>query len=626
MADVMKSAELTTDTAFPARAEAAVSKGGFRGFLKTLLDIMPAKAALVVALMLCVTVTSGFGLLMLIPMLGAVGLDVHDGNMGRVAELMIDGFAAAGLQPTVGTVIGLYVLIAAANAALTRWKSIASTSLYQGFVVNLRQRLYRAITDADWLFFSRHRGSTFTHVLTNELERVGGATSAFVSLLVKIILATIYLTLAFYLSYSMTLMVVACGLGLSLLLLRQTRLGRQKGRAVSEAYEDLYSAISEHLAGMKISKSHGVEEHHVDMFAERADHTAKKHIDVVKNNADLSYWLNVGSVVILAAILYVGLEILALPLATILVLLFLFARLVPMFTGIQRGYQSFLNNLPAFDHVMAVQASCEASAEPSAATLELDLADSMQLEGVTFSYEGDRAAAALEGVDLVIPAGKTVAVVGPSGSGKSTLADLVVGLIVPDEGQVLIDGVALTPERRRAWRREIGYVAQDTFLFHDSVRANLLVAQPHASDEELWQALESAAAADFVAALPEGLDTVLGDRGVRLSGGERQRIALARALLRRPALLLLDEATSSLDAENEKRIQGAVDKLRGQMTILVIAHRLSTVRNADTVHVLDGGRLVESGDWQALFHKERGRFRALCEAQGLHADSWVASG
>ena len=621
----MKGAESSIATAVLDTGRNEVSSGGLRGFLKSILEFMPWKAALVVALMLGVTATSGFGLLMLIPMLGTVGLDVQDGNLGRVAEFMLGGFATFGLQPTVATVIVLYVLIVTANASLSRWQSIAATSLYQGFVVQLRQRLYRAITDADWLFFSRHRSSTFTHVLTNELQRVGGATSAFVSLLVKVILAAVYLSLALFLSFTMTLMVIACGLVLSLLLLRRTRLGREKGKAVSEAYEDLYSAISEHLAGMKISKSYGVEDHHVDMFAERADHTAKKHIDVVRNNADLSYWLNVGSVVILATILYVALEILALPLATILVLLFLFARLVPMFTGIQRGYQSFLNNLPAFDHVMAVQGRCEASAEPSAPEERLDLERSIRLEGVSFSYEGDGTAPALERVDMAIPAGKTAAVVGPSGSGKSTLADLVVGLIAPDAGEVLIDGEALTAEKRRGWRKQIGYVAQDTFLFHDSVRANLLVARPEAGEEELWQALESAAAADFVAALPERLDTVLGDRGVRLSGGERQRIALARALLRRPAMLLLDEATSALDAENEKHIQHAVEKLRGQMTILVIAHRLSTVRNADIIHVLDRGRLVESGDWQTLYRQEGGRFRALCEAQGIRSQSWMAT-
>ena len=205
---------------------------------------------------------------------------------------------------------------------------------------------------------------------------------------------------------------------------------------------------------------------------------------------------------------------------------------------------------------------------------------------------------------------------GPSGSGKSTLADLLLGLIVPARGRVLVDETPLTPDLLPAWREQIGYVPQDSFHFHDTVRANLLWARPEASEAELWEALE-VAAAGFVARLPQGLDTVLGDRGVRLSGGERQRVALARALVRRPAMLILDEATSSLDSENERRVQDAIERLHGHLTILVITHRLTTVRFADSIHVLEAGRVVESGDWDGLLNGSDGRFRAMCEAQGL---------
>jgi ATP-binding cassette subfamily C protein len=191
------------------------------------------------------------------------------------------------------------------------------------------------------------------------------------------------------------------------------------------------------------------------------------------------------------------------------------------------------------------------------------------------------------------------------------------GLIVPDQGHVLVDGMPLGAERLQSWRDQIGYVAQDTFLFNDTVRANLLWAHPKASGEEIDQALGLAAADEFVSSLPEGLETVLGDRGVRLSGGERQRLSLARGLLRKPSLLILDEATSALDSENEKRIQSAIDDLHGSMTILIITHRLSTIRGADVIHVLENGRLVESGDWKTLGRRPASRFAALSRAQGI---------
>ena len=247
---------------------------------------------------------------------------------------------------------------------------------------------------------------------------------------------------------------------------------------------------------------------------------------------------------------------------------------------------------------------------------ELQFNDRVRFDGVAFDYRDDGAAPALGGVDFDIAEGHTTAIVGPSGGGKSTIVDLLTGLLEPTRGRILVDGRPLRPEHLKAWRDAIGYVAQDTFLFHDSVRANLLWAKPDATESDLWDALGLAAAADFVRSLPEGLDTVVGDRGALLSGGERQRLALARALVRQPRLLILDEATSSLDSENETRIQAAIDGLHHRMTIVVITHRLSTVRDADLIHVIDRGRLVESGTWEALA-VANGRFGELCGAQGI---------
>ncbi|MGH9173140.1 MAG: ABC transporter ATP-binding protein, partial [Vicinamibacterales bacterium] len=207
---------------------------------------------------------------------------------------------------------------------------------------------------------------------------------------------------------------------------------------------------------------------------------------------------------------------------------------------------------------------------------------------------------AVRQLDMAIRQGTLTALVGASGAGKSTVADLLLGLLTPTEGQILVDGQPLTPDRLKAWRSQVGYVPQDTFLVHDTVRANLLWARPEASESDLWQALHLAAADEFVAGLAEGLDTVIGDRGLLISGGERQRLAFARALLRKPRLLILDEATNALDAENQSRIQRAIERLRHTTTIVMITHRLSTVRSADMIHVMDAGRLVDSGAWTEL--------------------------
>ena len=172
-----------------------------------------------------------------------------------------------------------------------------------------------------------------------------------------------------------------------------------------------------------------------------------------------------------------------------------------------------------------------------------------------------------------------MALVGPSGAGKSTVADLIAGLLIPDKGKIYCDSILLEGDQRLAWRRGLAYITQEVFLFHDTVRSNLSWVQPEASEEELWAMLELAEAAEFVKRLPEGIDTVIGDRGVRLSGGERQRLALARALLSRPQLLILDEATSALDHENEQKIQQALQHMDGKLTIIIIAHRETSIQH-----------------------------------------------
>jgi ATP-binding cassette subfamily C protein len=309
------------------------------------------------------------------------------------------------------------------------------------------------------------------------------------------------------------------------------------------------------------------------------------------------------------------------PAAGILLLLFLFARLVPRFSGMQKSYHVFMNVVPAFDRVMDLIEACEAAAEPSVelpADAERSLVPLSQVElrGVRFGYSDEPEALVLDGFDLVLEARRTTALVGPSGAGKSTVVDLVMGLLRPQAGAILIDDVALGPATLRAWRRHVGYVSQEPFLFHDSIRANLLWASPDATDEACWEALSKAAAAGFVSRLPDGIDTIVGDRGSLVSGGERQRLVLARALLREPALLVLDEATSALDAGSEAEVLAAIRGLRGRATIFVISHRLSTIRDADVIHVIDAGRVVESGTWDELAARAAGPFRELCRLQG----------
>jgi subfamily B ATP-binding cassette protein MsbA len=240
---------------------------------------------------------------------------------------------------------------------------------------------------------------------------------------------------------------------------------------------------------------------------------------------------------------------------------------------------------------------------------------------VSFRYgDGDPA---LSEVSLAIPKGKVVALVGPSGAGKTTLADLLPRFHDPTGGEIRMDGVPLTRLRRRSLRSLMGVVSQDTVLLHDTVHANIAYGSPGATRDRVEAAARAANAAGFIAQLPQGYDTVLGERGARLSGGQRQRLAIARALLRDPPILILDEATSALDTESERLVRQAIDRLMRGRTVLVIAHRLSTVRGADEIVVLDAGRVVQRGTHGELL-RAGGLYRRLYELQFRDGEAALA--
>jgi len=590
----------------------------FLAFLGELIATSSWRVGLALAIMVLVGFGEGLGLLLLVPLLSLVGLDVAQGAVGQVSTTVLSAFAAIGLRPSLPLVLVLFSLVMTVQALLYRAQSIINRRVEYTFTVDLRRRLYAALIRSQWPFFSRQRLSDRAHALTAEIDRVGMATQFLLTLLATGAVSVMYLLMAFRLSAAMTSLVLVCAGALVALLAPQIRKARATGEGVTRSVSAFYAGVLDHLGGMKTAKSYGAEPRTITIFAGLTSSVSERMIAATVNYGNVKCWFDVGAVVILSAIVYVAFELLRLPTAAILLLILIFGRTMPRFAAMQQNFQHFLNALPAFAAVRSLEARAREAEESHPANQRpLRLEREIRLSGVTFSYG---AAPLFTGLDLTIHAGRTTAIVGPSGAGKSTIADLVMGLVRPVEGHVLVDGDALMPDHLEAWRDRIGYVAQDTFLFNDSVRANLLWAKPDASDAELKGVLDGAAAS-FVWQLPEGLDTMLGDRGSRLSGGERQRLALARALLRARTLLILDEATSSVDAEHEQRILQAVSALHGRITILVITHRLATVRDADVIHVLDGGRLVESGTWDALADRPGGRLRMLIDSQSRSPQS-----
>lgn len=454
-------------------------------------------------------------------------------------------------------------------------------------------------------------------VVTSDLIRAGFATRKLLELMAAIVLTTIYIGVALSVSWVMTLFALACAAVIFLILQPYNRQAHSLGEEFQKAVDDMHWVAGEHLGGMKIAKSYSLEYEQAKSFSAITNQVAAKAIRFMQVDADTKMYHQLGAIAALSAFFYIAANLITIPSSSLLLVVFVFARLSPKVSSIQHHIQHNSNSLPAYREASLMLSRFEAAAESPCPSVvrPVRLKSAISFSRVSFSYNGTMESLALRQIDLLIPAHKTIAIVGPSGSGKTTLADLILGLLSPIEGTIFIDERPLRGEWMHNWRNSIGYVPQETFLFHDTVRGNLLWARRDATEEELWTAIELAAAKDFVSALPNGLDTVLGDRGIRLSGGERPRIALARALLRKLTLLLLDEATSSLDTENEQRIQDAIEGLHGELTMVVIAHRLSTIRRADNIVVLDRGQVVETGTWELLAQKKGGRFRGLLEQQ-----------
>jgi ATP-binding cassette, subfamily C, bacterial len=588
-----------------------------RAYAAFLVRLLPGRVVLVLALVVAVAVAEWLGLLLLAPLLSLAGLELGSGSASRIAGIAERILAGLRVPPTLPAVLAIYVAVTAGRALLQRWHSIAMVDLENLLVRHLRRRLFRAILHTGWIVLSRKRSSDLLHVLTSQVSRVGYATDHLLPLPAQLLILVVYLLFAFTLSPPITLLVLASGLGLLLVLRRDASRAFATGERMTTAMGSLYGACVEQLNGLKTARSYRAEERTAKLFDARLGDVVAAQMGAQRNFTQVRLLSEVGAVAILALMLYVAVGVMALAVAEVLLLIYLFGRVVPRLSHLQQSYQYFVNALPAFRDVMAMIEECEAESEtPSRTGTEpIPLRDAIRLVQVSFRYRPDGPPALCD-LDLDIRAFRTTAIVGPSGAGKTTIADLVMGLVVPDSGRILVDGARLEAAHIAGWREQIGYVAQDTFLFHDTIRANLLWARPSATEDELREALRLARADTFVARLPRGLETVVGDRGMLLAGGERQRLALARALLRRPALLILDEATSSLDSENERKIQHAIESLHGRTTILVITHRLSTIREADVIHVVEDGRLVESGRWQGLV-QAGGRFEDLCRAQRI---------
>jgi ATP-binding cassette, subfamily C, bacterial len=555
--------------------------------LWTLVQLAPRwRLVMLLGAMVGVALTEGFGIVMLVPLLGA--LDTTRG----AADIALGPIHLPLL--TLESILLVVAALTLLRGALQYVQTLLSGQLQYQLVDDLRARCFGGLIFAEWRWLSERQSADHAALLMTNISRIGYGLGQAAALVSGSFAVLACLAAAFLLSWQIALLAIAGGVMALVAFRSQRRRALHLGEDLSAANRALIGQIQDGIAGIRQAKILGKEEANLSAFVAVLTRVRLQLMAYILHGSRNHLVLQTLGALAIAVMVYIAVVWLELGYAIILPMVLVFARLVPIFGALQQNYHHWLHAVSAYAETQQLLADTAKVAEPKlpGGWRPLPLTDRLELDNVSFTY-ASRAEASARGQNIILRAHTTTAIIGPSGAGKSTLADLIMGLIEPDSGTVTVDGLALQGDVRQRWRRSVAYVQQDAFLLSDSIRANLLWAQPDASDADMLGALENAAAAEFVARLPHGLDTLVGDGGARLSGGERQRIALARALLGSPSLLILDEATSALDPASEEAIRKAIARLHGNMTIIIIGHRLTMLEEADQIVELNAGQIAK---------------------------------
>lgn len=573
---------------------------------------------LLVVLAVVYALFEGIGVGMLAPVLSYVqyGPKAAQGD-SLMWRLLYTGLGAVGLKIDL-----LVLLILAFTPVLLRQIVYFGYSWYtarvqQRAATRLRSEGFAALAHGDLAFVIREGHGKLVSTLTAQVMRGSQAIFQFVQQISTGVVIAMYLAILVLLSPGLAAITMVSMALIAVLIAGSVTRSRALGAETAERNNEAYTVIGERISAMRLIKMLGqedVETGHITTVVRKLEEVQ---VRIAISRGIIEVTVDPALMFAVFIVVYAGVTFFGTSLAALGLFLFILLRLNEKTKAFNIGRQNFSANIDSLEQVHHLIERARQSRTVLGGTVPFEgLKESVEFRDVGFSYDDEEGGEpVLVDVNLTIPRGTQVALVGRSGAGKSTLVDLVPRLRVPTSGAVYFDGVPASDLDLRGLRRSIGFMTQEAVLFNDTIYNNLVYGLERVpTDAEVEEALRSAFCLDFVSELPRGLQTNIGDRGVRLSGGQRQRLALARVLLQDPDILILDEPTSALDSESEEYIQQALAAVHGRKTLIVIAHRLSTIQRSDEILLLDRGRIVERGTHGELLGLD-GAYRRLFELQ-----------
>lgn len=565
-------------------------------------------------LSIAVGLLDGLGLAMFLPMLEMVGgeAEASRDGLGNLS-FILDAMQGIGLSLNLTSVLVVMLFFFSLKGVAKFFESYYKIWVNNYFVNRLRVQVIDLLSHFNYKHFVTTDAGRIQNTLSGEVNLVSGAYMAYFSMLQAAVMLSVYIGLA-YLSNPQFALLVTFGGFLSnfafKIIYKKTI---QLSRAVTSERHDYQGLLIQMVAFFKYLKATGLAVIYGDKLKESVKEIEKTNLRIGLYNSFLLSVREPVVVLIVVAVIFVQVNFFGQALSLIVLSLLFFYRALNFVMNVQTQWNKFLNVSGSLENMQAFQDELEQGAEHYGEKHVNKIKQGIRVEDLSFNYGNVQV---LHEVSLDIPCNKTIAFVGESGSGKTTLINLISGLMPFEKGDIKVDGVSLTKINQPTFQKRIGYITQEPVIFNDSIFNNVTFWAPQTTENlnQFWKALEKASIAEYVLEIEGKGNALLGNNGINLSGGQKQRISIARELYKQVDLLIMDEATSALDSETEKNIQQNIDLLKGKYTILIVAHRLSTIRNADHVVLLDQGKVVGQGDFRELSDKSS-TFRKMVELQ-----------